>query len=234
MSNYKKIGIIVAMDLEYNLVCQLLEQPQEEQHGAFRFLCGHVGEKEIILSRCGIGKVNAACGTTELIRTYQPDAVVSTGVAGGIDAILKVMDVVVSREVVYHDVWCGEGNAYGQVQGLPERFAANPNLLAKALSLTEKENAPHIVPGLICSGDKFITDRSELNTIKTAFPEGLAVDMESGAIAQTCHLHNIPFLSFRVISDTPGVEEHWNQYTNFWDTVAECSFSAIHQFITSL
>lgn len=228
---YNTIGIIVAMDLEYNLVHQLLTETRQETHGAYTFLCGKVGQKSVILMRCGIGKVNAACGATELIRSYHPEAVISTGVAGGIDAVLRVMDVVVSREVVYHDVWCGEGNAYGQVQGFPERFSGDSKLLATAEGIACKSR---IVPGLICSGDKFITDRSELNQIKSAFPDGLAVDMESGAIAQVCHLHGVPFISFRVISDTPGVEAHWDQYENFWGTVAESSFSAIHAFIGSL
>ena len=69
--------------------------------------------------------------------------------------------------------------------------------------------------GLICSGDKFITDRSELNDIKEKFHEGLAVDMESGAIAQICYIYKVPFISFRIISDTPGSDNHWEQYTKF-------------------
>lgn len=229
MKNYNKIGIIVAMDLEYNLIHHLLQDSHQEQHGAFSFLCGTVAGRSIILMRCGIGKVNAACGASELIRTYHPDAVISTGVAGGIDSCLRVMDVVVSRHIVYHDVWCGEGNAYGQVQGLPEQFTADEQLLSNALNLDVQDT--RIVPGLICSGDKFITDRTELESIKAAFPEGLAVDMESGAIAQTCHLHQTPFISFRVISDTPGVENHWDQYENFWDSVASHSFQTIYKFI---
>lgn len=229
MKNYNKIGIIVAMDLEYNLIHHLLQDSHQEQHGAFSFLCGTVAGRSIILMRCGIGKVNAACGASELIRTYHPDAVISTGVAGGIDSCLRVMDVVVSRHIVYHDVWCGEGNAYGQVQGLPEQFTADEQLLSNALNLDVQDT--RIVSGLICSGDKFITDRTELESIKVAFPEGLAVDMESGAIAQTCHLHQTPFISFRVISDTPGVENHWDQYENFWDSVASHSFQTIYKFI---
>ena len=96
------------------------------------------------------------------------------------------MDVVASRQIVYHDVWCGEGNAYGQIQGLPTFFDGNETLYDCALSL-DTETAIH--GGLICSGDKFITDRSELETIKGNFPEGLAVDMESAAIAQVCYLY---------------------------------------------
>jgi adenosylhomocysteine nucleosidase len=78
------------------------------------------------------------------------------------------MDVVVSRQVVYHDVWCGEGNMYGQIQGLPARFEGNATLFDCAMSL---DTPTAIHGGLICSGDKFITDRSELNDIKEKLHE---------------------------------------------------------------
>jgi adenosylhomocysteine nucleosidase len=144
------------------------------------------------------------------------------------------MDVVASSHIVYHDVWCGEGNEYGQVQGLPTFFTGNEALLQCARSLTPEAEGMTIHSGLICSGDKFITDRAELDYIKGRFPQGLAVDMESGAIAQVCHLYQVPFISFRIISDTPGSDEHWQQYTNFWGTIAERSFGITHQFLHAL
>ena len=91
-----------------------------------------------------------------------------------------------------------------------------------------------IVPGLICTGDQFITNREQLNVIKAAYPEGLAVDMESAAIAQVCHLYGVPFVSFRIISDTPGAEEHFEEYLNFWQTMADKSFSLTRLFLNNL
>ena len=167
----------------------------------------------------------------ELIRYCNPDCVVSTGVAGGIDTSLAVMDVVVGSQVVYHDVWCGDGNDYGQVQGLPALYQGDERLMEIALALTTEVT---INGGLICSGDKFITDRLELDAIKKQFPAGLAVDMESGAIAQVCYLKQIPFLSFRIISDTPGVKEHSQQYQDFWGTMAQQSFKVTHAFLSAL
>ncbi|MBQ0060303.1 MAG: 5'-methylthioadenosine/adenosylhomocysteine nucleosidase, partial [Bacteroidales bacterium] len=73
-----------------------------------------------------------------------------------------------------------------------------------------------------------------LYTIKEDWPDGLAVDMESGAIAQTCYLYNVPFISFRIISDTPGVEQHFEQYANFWETMANTSFGVTKTFLESL
>ena len=193
-----------------------------------------MGDNEAILTRCGIGKVNAAVGAAELVRFFAPDCIVSTGVAGGIDASLRVMDVVAGEHTVYHDVWCGEGNAYGQVQGMPTMFAAHPVLLSHALSMDTPEGESRVHGGLICTGDRFITDRTALDDIKAHFPQGLAVDMESAAIAQTCYLYGIPFLSFRIISDTPGVEGHWQQYTDFWGAMAEHSFQVTRAFLATL
>ena len=226
-----KIGIITAMSAEQKQVEQLLDNKKEYAEGPFLYTEGTIQNNTIILMKCGIGKVNAAAGTVELIRNFHPDCIISTGVAGGIDNHLKVMDVVASRQIVYHGVWCGEGNAYGQIQGLPALFEGNETLFNCAMSL-DTETAIH--GGLICSGDKFITDRQELNTIKSAFPEGLAVDMESGAIAQICYIYKVPFISFRIISDTPGADNHWEQYTNFWDTIADRSFEVTRIFLHSL
>ena len=226
-----RIGIIAAMSSEYKQVAQLLEDKTEHTEGIYTYTEGRIKNNIIILTQCGIGKVNAATGAVELIRTFQPDCIISTGVAGGIDRCLKVMDVVASQHIVYHDVWCGEGNAYGQIQGMPAQFEGNPTLFDFAMSL-DTETAIH--GGLICTGDKFITDREELNVIKGNFPEGLAVDMESGAIAQVCHIYKVPFISFRIISDTPGAENHWEQYTNFWGVMADRSFGVTKAFLESL
>ena len=118
-----KIGIITAMSSEQKQVTQLLENKKEYTEGPFQYTEGSIRNNTIILMKCGIGKVNAAAGTVELIRTFQPDCVISTGVAGGIDSCLKIMDVVVSRTKLYIMMYGVEkANVYGQIQGLPARF----------------------------------------------------------------------------------------------------------------
>jgi len=217
-----KIGVIIPMDSEYRQMQQLIGGDT-----------GMLGDNEIVLSRCGIGKVNAALGTQQLINDYQPDCIINTGVAGGIDCGLNVMDVVVADECVYHDVWCGEPNAKGQVQGMPERFESNRFLYELALSV---EGPLH--GGLVCTGDQFITNEAALKHIKEDFPEGLAVDMESCAIAQTCYVNEVPFLALRIISDIPSeaktTEEHKQKYDNFWQTLADNSFITIKHILESL
>lgn len=212
-----KIGIIVAMDKEYNLVAELLG-------GA----TGRVGKNELTLRRCGMGKVNAAVGAVEMIRDCRPDCILSTGVAGGLSPELRPLDVVVADRIVYHDAWYGAGNAFGQVQGMPERFVTDRTLFAAALGTETGASALH--SGLVCSGDWFVTDEADADRIRKAFPEALAVDMESGALAQTCALYGIPFLNFRIISDASG-DDHQTDYDQFWETAGVQSFTVLRHFL---
>ncbi len=216
----------MAMDVEFRQVEAMLEGPVSRMG---KLTTGRLGCHELILAKGGIGKVNAAVATVEMIALHHPDAILSTGVAGGIDASLHVMDVVASHEIVYHDVYCGEGNSFGQVQGLPARFPGNPVLYEAALKL------PGVYGGLLCSGDRFINQAEEQQSIKKAFPDGLAVDMESAAIAQVCYLDGVPFLAFRILSDTPGAtENHSQQYQDFWGSLAEHSFQTLKTFLETL
>lgn len=220
-----KIGIIIAMDIEYR-----------QMYDALGADTGRLGNNEIVLWQCGIGKVNAAVGTMRLVDRHHPDAIVSTGLAGGIDQSMQVMDVLAASQCVYHDVDCGSGLGcqLGQVQGLPARFDADKRLLDHAVAMTHLPNE-RLVSGLICTGDQFITDRERQNTIKTNFPDGMACDMESAAIAQTCHLLQIPFLSLRVISDTPGrTDNHQQQWEDFLASMCDRSFHFVKRFLETL
>lgn len=209
------IGIIVAMDSEYALMLEALGGKPD----------GRLGAHEIHLRKCGMGKVNAAIGATLLIGETHPDCILSTGVAGALDASLRGMDPVVSREIVYHDAWYGAGNALGQIQGYPARFSGDPKLLSAA----EKMG---IRPGLFCTGDWFVDTAEVHDRICRDFPEALAVDMESGALAQVCHRFGIPFLSLRLISDT--AEDHAGTWENFWQEVGPTSFSILRRYLENL
>lgn len=217
-----KIGIIIAMDIEYRKLCEALGGKSE----------GMLAGNEVVLWQCGIGKVNAAVGTLRLIQEHHPDVILSTGLAGGIDKCLSVMDVVVGSQAVYHDVWCGMGNEYGQVQGLPARFDADARLLKVARATAD---GPYVKEGLLCTGDQFITDKEALSVIKSKFPEGLACEMESAAIAHTCYMMQIPFMSIRVISDTPGnTDNHQMQWDEFLASMSDRSFQFVRQFLMNM
>ena len=212
-----KIGIIVAMDKELKQLQALFDS------------------SEVRVEKCGIGKVNAALGAQRMINEFHPDVIISSGCAGGNGDDVNIQDVVVSSELCYHDVYCGtaidNSTVYGQVQGLPARYKAAPELLAKAEALNCGVN---VHPGLIVTGDWFVDSKEKMREIIGHFPEAKAVDMESCAIAQTCYINNVPFISFRVVSDIPLRDTDASQYHNFWDTVAEKSFQVTKTFVESL
>lgn len=225
------IAIINAMQKEHERLASLLTNAKKVHTGSAHFVEGRLDGKCMVLSVCGIGKVNAAVGAVEMIRRYNPQAIVNTGVAGGLDKSLHVMDIVAGARVAYHDVDCGPEAELGQVQGLPKYFEASPTLLAEALQAKESTK---VEAGLIVSGDRFITKQEDLAQIKSLYPDALAVDMESGAIAQVCHLYGVPFLSLRIVSDTPGGTDHFAQYTNFWGEMAERSFEVTRKVVERL
>ena len=187
--------------------------------------------QDVLVQKCGIGKVNAALGAQRMINEFHPDVIISSGCAGGNGDDISLQDVVVSAELTYHDVYCGkaidDSTVYGQVQGLPARYQADPYLLEKALLTGAK-------PGLIVTGDWFVDSKEKMREIVGHFPEAKAVDMESCAIAQVCYIYKVPFISFRVISDIPLRDTDASQYHNFWDTIAENSFQVTKAFIESI
>ena len=224
-----RIGIIVAMRKELDLLLPLLHDSEESRMGGFEFHRGKVGRHDVMVMQCGIGKVNAAMGTLTLVNAFLPDYVINSGVAGGADPSISVMDVVASERVAYHDVWCGPESEVGQVQGLPLYFEGAKRLL----ELLPKRDDIH--QGLICSGDQFIDKMESVKRIKGDFPEALAVDMESGAIAQVCFLNKVPFLALRVISDSPGAShDNTRQYLDFWTAAPQETFMLVKDLINSL
>lgn len=227
-----KIGIIIAMDKEFRRISELLDGLDVELDGGRKFVTGTLGENELVLHQCGIGKVNAAIGASEMIRRYNPDLLVSTGCAGGGRTDMEVMDIVASTELAYHDVYCGEAmgkTIYGQVQGMPARYSSPSDLVEKAKSVS-----PRVHAGLIVTGDWFVDSKEKMREIVSHFPEAAAVDMESAAIAQTCHIYGIPFISFRVISDIPLKDTNAAMYHDFWNTVADHSFETTKEFLLKL
>ena len=213
-----RIGIIVAMDKELKQLQALFN------------------DGSVKVEKCGIGKVNAALGAQRLINEYHPDCIISSGCAGGNGDDINIQDVIISKELTYHDVYCGKAiddcTVYGQVQGLPARYQADSELLRKAISLPTSNIKLH--PGLIVTGDWFVDSKDKMREIIGHFPEAKAVDMESCAIAQTCYINNVKFISFRVVSDIPLRDTDASQYHDFWNTVAENSFQTTRAFVESL
>lgn len=224
-----KIVILTAMDKELSLVLNILENPVEGSINGVNVFRGKTGNHEVILAKCGIGKVNAAVKTFAIINHENPNLVINSGVAGG--AGLPVGVTLIADKVAYDDVWCGPGTEFGKADGCPLFFTPNPLVINKAKKYLKDENINY---GLICSGDTFISTSEEIAFIRSRFPEVKAVDMESASIAQVCFLTDTPFNIVRVVSDTPGEGENISQYKDFWKTAPEKTFETVKAIINNL
>ena len=223
------LGLLTAMEMERERIAALMDSPQVENLGGYSWTHGRIGLHDAVLASGGIGKVNAALVLAALVEFFKPDCAISTGCAGGLAEGMAVGDVVAGAEYAYHDVDCGFGNVRGQVAGLPPRFKAGERLLLAARGIAG------VRTGLMVSGDQFISAPERIADIKAAFPEALACEMESAALAHACHLKGLPFISFRVISDCPGAKSgNIAQYENFWASMAEKSFETTRAFLSSL
>lgn len=220
------IAIIAAMEKELKLLLPLLQNKAQITVNGYVFHTGVIGNHKVIVAKSGIGKVNAAISTLSLIDTFHPDLVINSGVAGGTGAA-GILDVVVADEIAYHDVWCGFGTTPGQADGCPQRFSC-------PLAADIRRQIPGAKGGLVASGDIFVSDPEVVTKILGIYPDAVAVDMESAAIAHVCYLKNVPFVCVRVISDTPGAADNISQYENFWDDAPTHTFQAVNALLNSI
>ncbi len=224
-----KIGIIVAMEKELRLLLPLVENPSIIETEGFTLHCGMISGKEVCIGKCGIGKVNAALGCSALIRTFSPDLVINTGVAGGTGSA-AVLDVVAATAVGYHDVWCGPGTIPGEAAGCPRLFPA-----AQVATEALRRSGARVKFGVMASGDVFVDSPETVSRILELYPDAAGCDMESGALAQTCHHFGVPFFCLRVISDTPGkVSDNGAQYESFWVKAPEETFEILKSTLACL
>ena len=235
------IGIIGAMEEELALLCSFMEQPRKESVAHCEFICGRLEGRDVVLLRCGIGKVQAAVGCTLLIDRFKPELVFNTGSAGGIDTSLRVGDVIIANGLVYHDVDVTAFKyAPGQVPGQPQIFPVSDELIKNAEKAVDELKSEKILPetmnhvrGLIGSGDAFICDPVHIEKLKKTFPELRAVEMEGAAIAHTCVLFNTPSLIIRALSDVAGVESPVTS-EQFLPLAAKHSAEIVRRFIRNI
>ncbi|CAD5261606.1 5'-methylthioadenosine/S-adenosylhomocysteine nucleosidase [Alteromonas sp. 38] len=230
----KKIGILGAMDEEVALLKASLSNLKETTWKHLTFYEGHLNDVEVVLVKCGIGKVAAALATTVLIEQYAPDAVVNTGSAGGFDKSLNIGDLVIATHVIHHDVDLTHfGYTLGQCAGMPEDYRCDNTLIEAAKTATSELENIQSTSGLICTGDSFIGTDEAVEALRENFPEMKAVEMEGAAIAQTCHMLDVPFLVIRSLSDIAG-KTSTVSFKEYLDTAAKHSAQLVMAMIKAL
>ena len=203
------IGIIGAMDIE---IAELIEKYNLVKDKVKDIYTTEFNDKRIVVAMSGVGKVNSAAMTQYIIDKYEVDAIINSGVAGGISNKLHVMDIVISEYVTYHDFYPVRiMESYVPDNG---KIKANSMLVSLANDVIKEMNITNSHYAPICSGDAFVQDEELKNNIHLR-TGAVAVDMESASIAHTCSMNNIPFLSIRTISDMADGGEYLEDVAAF-------------------
>ncbi|WP_018983317.1 5'-methylthioadenosine/adenosylhomocysteine nucleosidase [Salinimonas chungwhensis] len=230
-----KIGILGAMDQEVALLKSSLENLSTQRWHHLTFYEGSLHGQDIVLVKCGIGKVAATMATTALIERFAPDYVVNTGSAGGFDSELRIGDVVIGSALVHHDVdLTFFGYAPGQCAGdMPAVYECDPRLINAAKSATSQLENVAYKTGLICTGDAFIGSDEAADKIRATYTDMKACEMEGAAIAQTCHLLGTPCLVIRSLSDIAG-KTSTVSFEEYLDTAAKNSAQLVMGMVAAL
>ncbi|QWU45548.1 MULTISPECIES: 5'-methylthioadenosine/adenosylhomocysteine nucleosidase [Bacillus] len=215
-----RIGIIGAMQIEIDLLLEKLHIKEEHTIAGMPFYKGNYMDTEIIITRCGVGKVNAAACTQILINKFDVDTIINTGVAGGLHPDVKVGDLVISTNVTHHDV---SKNQMKNLFPFQESFIASKELreLAREACNSSSLNVP-VHEGRIVSGECFVEDSKLKEQLVTEYAPH-CTEMEGAAIGHVAHINDIPFLVIRSISDSAD-DEAQVSYDDFAKTAANyCS-----------
>ncbi len=224
----KLIGIIGAMDIEVDGIVSSMKELSTKKVSNITFYKGEIGQKSVVVAKCGIGKVFASMCAQAMILEFNPDVIINSGVAGTLTNELSVLDVAIAKNVVQHDMDTSAiGDPVGLISGINLVYIdANINVV-NALENACKALNCKFFAGTIASGDKFISQNSDKEAIKSNF-NAIACEMEGAAIGQVCYVNNVPFGILRAISDGEGAEM---DYTTFAPLAAKQSIEIVKKFI---
>lgn len=221
MKGGMSFGILTATWGETVPFLRHMKVEREVRRGPRSFFEGELAGCDVVVACAGVGKVNAAMATQQLIDSYRVWGVANAGAAGAADASLELFDVVVSETCVHHDV---PGfvllDSYPYYDG--EEFASDGVLLEAAKKASAKWRKPFAF-GRTATGECFVDDSNRDGIVARCNP--LAVDMETAAMAQTCTANGIPFIAVRCITDTPALSG-FDSYAQNADEASEYACQA--------
>ena len=211
-----RLAIVGAMHEEIAALRPCLDDLRIERRAGRDFHLGRLDGHDVIVVRCGIGKVAAATTAAVLLDAFDASALLFTGVAGGLGEGVRVGDIVVATTLLQHDMnaeplfprW--EVPLTGRARfDADAAWSARLAQASRALAAADAHAvAAAIHEGLVVSGDRFVATRAESDQLRALLPDALAVEMEGAAVAQVCHDFARPFAIVRTISDRADDAAH--------------------------
>lgn len=196
------IGIIGALDDEVREIISLLDGRNTETVGGIEFNTGKLYGKNVVIARCGVGKVFAAICAEAMIIKYSPRLIVNSGVGGALDKSLRPLDIVFADKLVQHDMDTSPiGDPIGLISGINRVYFETDERAREILTEAAKEQGINYLVGTVATGDKFISEKADKDRITELFGAS-ACEMEGGAIAHTAFVNGVPFMVVRAISDS--------------------------------
>ncbi len=227
------IGIIGAMDIEVNSLKEKIENKQSKTISGIEFVWGTIYNKEVVVAKCGIGKVFASICAQTMILNFNPEYIINTGVAGTLTNELSICDIAISEQVVQHDMDTSPlGDPVGLISGINKiYFEADKKLIDLAKSVIKEQNF-NFKTGIIASGDQFIATKEQKESIVKNF-NAIACEMEGAPIGHTAYINNVGFIVIRAISDSADDTSSMD-YPTFLKMAAENSFKITLELINRI
>jgi adenosylhomocysteine nucleosidase len=222
------IGIIGAMQMEVDNLKEAMENQSTVTVSGVNFVCGTIGEVDVVAAVCGVGKVFAAICAEAMILKFNPDMVINVGVGGTLTKDLGVLDVAVATDVLQHDMDTSAlGDPVGLISGLNQIYFPADEKMRTLLCECLKEKGINYVTGPIATGDQFMHDADHKALVRDRF-RAIACEMEGGSIGHVCTVNNVPFAVLRSISDGDGGAL---DYQTFAEQAALRSIEVVLEFI---
>ena len=232
------LAVIGAMEEEIDLLVAGMTVSARHVHAGIEVARGRFRGVDLVLAQSGIGKVNATICTQMLIDLYQPEALILSGVAGGLLPNMRVGDVVVASHLIQYDMdLTAFGRRHGEVPGKDRMTESDPGLVQKAAeafdaAFPDPAAGPNLMLGTVVSGDRFIQDPDTLRWLQREF-SALATEMEGAAVGYTCGLNEVPFVVIRGLSDTAG-ETATSDFESNLSAVCRNCFAVLERLIPAV
>ncbi len=225
------IGIIGAMSIEVDAIKELMTDKTEQIFSGITYVCGKLSGKEIVVAKCGIGKVSAAVCTQTMILEYSPTLIVNTGVGGSLSTELAIGDIAVANAVVQHDMDTSAlGDPVGYISGLNVvEIPCDTDTVNTALGCIESLGTVKGVAGTIASGDQFIADKAKKDAIVKNFG-AIVCEMEGASIGHVCYMNGVKFAVVRAVSDCADGSSHMD-YAKFLPVAAANATEIIRRMV---
>ncbi len=195
------IGIIGAMAVEVDAIKAIAKDIKTTTISNIEFIQGTINKKEVVIARCGIGKVFAGICAEIMILNFKPEYILNVGVAGALSENLDVASIAISQSLVQYDMDTSPlGDPIGMISGINViNLDADKNIVKKVEEAVKEVGLKYEI-GVIASGDQFVSSKERKDWIKKQF-NAIACEMEGAAIAQVAYVNQVPFCVIRAISD---------------------------------